>query len=122
MQFNNILLDLIFNNFFVFTIIIMIIGIPLSLLARRRALRNMPLRMAHMMQQMQDVMMEVPAFAIPESQRATSGQTEVRTVRLPTKCPQCQAPVSHEGIDWVGPLQAKCNYCGASMNANFERV
>ena len=76
MQFNNILLDLIFNNFFVFTIIIMIIGIPLSLLARRRALRNMPLRMAHMMQQMQNVMMDVPAFAIPEGQRTTSGQTE----------------------------------------------
>ena len=109
------------DQFTLFLIGAILLG-TIGCIVGRRARKNLPLRMARMMQQMQDVMMEVPAFAIPESQRGTSGQTEIRTVRLPTKCPQCQAPVSHEGIDWVGPLQAKCNYCGASMNANFERV
>ncbi|MGY5860778.1 MAG: hypothetical protein RTU09_00190 [Candidatus Thorarchaeota archaeon] len=67
---------------------------------------------------------EAPSFAIPESQR---GQTrtdgaQIKTVRLPTTCPNCSAAISQEKIDWVGPLEAKCNYCGATVRAKFESL
>ena len=68
--------------------------------------------------------MEAPRFAIPESKRGqvrTDG-TEIRTVRLPSKCSNCGAPLSPEGIDWVGPLEAKCNYCGSTVKAQFEKI
>ena len=48
--------------------------------------------------------------------------SQTTTVRLPLKCPSCGAEVSHESVDWVGPLEAKCSYCGATMRATFERV
>ncbi len=68
--------------------------------------------------------MEAPAFVIPERHRGQtrSDGTEMTTVRLPEKCPSCGAAISQEGIDWVGPLEAKCSYCGGTLRATFERV
>jgi hypothetical protein len=67
---------------------------------------------------------EAPSFVIPERHRGhrRSDGTEVRTVRLPDRCPSCGAAVSQEGIDWIGPLEAKCNYCGGTLRATFEPV
>ncbi|TET07753.1 MAG: hypothetical protein E3J86_12270 [Candidatus Thorarchaeota archaeon] len=67
---------------------------------------------------------EPPSFVIPERERGQerSDRTEVRTVRLPNKCISCGAPLSHSDIDWVGPLEAKCTYCSATVKAQFERV
>ncbi|MGY5860611.1 MAG: hypothetical protein RTU63_14675 [Candidatus Thorarchaeota archaeon] len=68
--------------------------------------------------------MEAPSFAIPDKHRGKtrSDGSEMTTVRLPEKCPSCGAAISQEGIDWTGPLEAKCNYCGGSLRAKFERV
>jgi hypothetical protein len=68
--------------------------------------------------------MEAPSFVIPERHRGQrrSDGSEMTTVRLPEKCPSCGAAVSHEGIDWTGPLEAKCNYCGGTVRASFEKV
>jgi len=68
--------------------------------------------------------MEAPSFVIPEQQRGQrrSDGTEMKTVRLPDKCPSCGAAISHEGIDWTGPLEAKCNYCGGTLKATFETI
>ncbi len=68
--------------------------------------------------------MEAPAFAIPENKRGQvrADGTEIRTVRLPSKCTNCDAPLSPEDIDWVGPLEAKCNYCGSIVKAQFEKI
>lgn len=65
-----------------------------------------------------------PSFVIPERQRGQtrSDGSEMTTVRLPERCPSCGAAISHEGIDWVGPLEAKCTYCGGTLRATFERV
>ncbi len=67
---------------------------------------------------------EAPSFAIPDRQRGRrrSDGTEVRTVRLPERCPSCGASLTHEDIDWTGPLEARCNYCGGTVRANFESV
>lgn len=67
---------------------------------------------------------EAPSFVIPQSHqgRTRSDGSEIKTVRLPDKCPECGAALSQEGIDWVGPLEAKCNYCGATVHARFEDV
>ncbi|MFW9849514.1 MAG: hypothetical protein ACFFF4_10245 [Candidatus Thorarchaeota archaeon] len=70
------------------------------------------------------ITIEPPPFVIPErhqGQRRADG-TEIKTVRLPTKCPSCGAAISQEGIDWVGPLEAKCNYCGGTVRASFESI
>ncbi|MFW9910387.1 MAG: hypothetical protein ACFFEF_17665 [Candidatus Thorarchaeota archaeon] len=67
---------------------------------------------------------EPPTFVIPEGyqgRRRTDG-TEIKTVRLPERCPSCGAALSHEGIDWIGPLEARCNYCGGTVKARFETV
>jgi len=67
---------------------------------------------------------EAPHFAIPESQRGktrTDG-AQIKTVRLPTTCPNCDAAISQEKIDWVGPLEAQCNYCGATVRAKLESM
>jgi hypothetical protein len=67
---------------------------------------------------------DAPSFVIPDRYRGhrRSDGSEMTTVRLPEKCPSCGAAVSHEGIDWTGPLEAKCNYCGSTLRASFERV
>ena len=67
---------------------------------------------------------EAPSFAIPKSQRGrtrTDG-AQIKTVRLPTTCPNCSAAISHEKINWVGPLEAQCNYCGATVRAKLETM
>jgi hypothetical protein len=75
-------------------------------------------------QAVRGVVVNAPAFVIPESYRATPRPdgTEIRTVRLPERCPTCGAAISSEGIDWVGPLEARCNYCGGTVKAQLERV
>jgi hypothetical protein len=68
--------------------------------------------------------MEAPSFVIPERYRGQtrSDGSQMTTVRLPEKCPSCGAAISQEGIDWVGPLEAKCSYCGSTVRATFERI
>jgi hypothetical protein len=68
--------------------------------------------------------MEAPPFVIPDRHRGQrrSDGSEMTTVRLPEKCPSCGAAISQEGIDWTGPLEAKCSYCGGTLRATFERV
>lgn len=66
---------------------------------------------------------QAPPKAIPEKyQRRTDEDDGLRMVRIPTECPKCGAPLSPEEIDWVGPLEAKCGYCGATVRAQFERI
>jgi hypothetical protein len=67
---------------------------------------------------------EAPSFVIPDQHRGhrRSDGSEMTTVRLPERCPSCGAGLSHEGIDWTGPLEAKCNYCGGTVRASFERI
>ncbi len=67
---------------------------------------------------------EAPYFAVPESRRekTRSDGAQIKTVRLPTTCPICSAAISQEKIDWVGPLEAQCNYCGATVRAKLESM
>ena len=72
----------------------------------------------------ESISIEAPIHVIPEKYQESVRYdgSETTTVRLPLKCPSCGAEVSFEGIDWVGPLEAKCSYCGGTMRATFERV
>jgi len=67
---------------------------------------------------------EAPSFVIPDRYRGErrSDGSQMTTVRLPERCPSCGAAISQEGIDWTGPLEAKCSYCGGSLRATFERL
>ncbi|TFG12260.1 hypothetical protein EU537_09950 [Candidatus Thorarchaeota archaeon] len=65
-----------------------------------------------------------PSFVIPERYQkgGLSDSSKVRTVRLPERCPSCGASLTHEDIDWTGPLEARCNYCGGTVHAKFEDI
>ncbi|MFQ5831558.1 MAG: hypothetical protein ACE5H4_02550 [Candidatus Thorarchaeota archaeon] len=107
---------------FVFCVLIIVFS---SL--RRRG--RLPMRMARrfrgrQLRRMRHFTMDVPDYAIPDEHRGqqrTDG-TEIRTVRVPQKCPNCAASLFPDSLDWVGPLEAECKYCGASVRATFERV
>ncbi|MHA1637865.1 MAG: hypothetical protein ACTSUB_07610 [Candidatus Thorarchaeota archaeon] len=47
---------------------------------------------------------------------------DLRTIRLPTKCPTCSADLSDSNVDWTGPMEATCLHCGAVIQAKFERI
>ncbi|TFG07013.1 hypothetical protein EU538_09385 [Candidatus Thorarchaeota archaeon] len=65
---------------------------------------------------------EAPDFVIPQRYRQQAETSDIRTVRLPAKCPSCGASLSQEDIDWTGPLEAKCNYCGSVVRARLEQL
>ncbi|MFW9768432.1 MAG: hypothetical protein ACFFF9_01065 [Candidatus Thorarchaeota archaeon] len=106
----------------IFIIIIASILIPLccGLFACRRSRRS--IRASR--RRMDSILVEAPIHAIPEEQQGSvmTHGSQTTTVRLPLKCPSCGAEVSHESVDWVGPLEASCGYCGATMRATFENV
>jgi hypothetical protein len=103
----------------VFIIIILSIILPLcgGLFCCRRMRKSTP--KVH-----ESIAVEAPMHVIPDKYQGSVQKhgSETTTVRLPLKCPSCGAEVSHESVDWVGPLEAKCGYCGGTMRATFERV
>jgi hypothetical protein len=105
---------LLFVGFFIFVIIIIIIGVSFACRAGSSVATSMA----------RGFTLEAPSFVIPDRHRGQrrSDGTEMKTVRLPEKCPSCNAAISHEGIDWTGPLEAKCNYCGGTLRATFESI
>ena len=102
---------MVFPIIFILIAIIVVVGIC-SGFRRARTLGDRMLSVA------------MPASFAPGSygDRGMSDGTDFRTVRIPEKCPSCGAPLAQENIDWVGPLEAKCNYCGATIRATFERI
>ncbi|MGY5870765.1 MAG: hypothetical protein RTV72_00830 [Candidatus Thorarchaeota archaeon] len=53
--------------------------------------------------------------------RSDTHHRQKSVYRVPPICPLCGADISTETVDWVGPLQAKCPYCGGTVEAE-ERV
>lgn len=41
---------------------------------------------------------------------------------IPDKCPNCKGQISNETVEWVGPLTAKCPYCGSSIKTEKREV
>ena len=121
-----------FFGFFIFVIFIVIIGVSFACRAGSSISRTMPrgrmfrrgMARDHMARMARFLTIEAPPFVIPDEYRGQkrSDGTEIKTVRLPDRCPSCNAAISHEGIDWTGPLEAKCNYCGGTLRATFESV
>lgn len=40
----------------------------------------------------------------------------------PERCPNCKGVLNAENIEWVGPLTARCPYCGSSVKTEKRRV
>ncbi len=87
--------------------------------ARRSRRRATPLRRT------ESILVDAPDHVIPDDIRGsvqTHGSRRTTTVRLPVECPSCGAQVSHESVDWVGPLEAQCSYCNATIRASLENI
>jgi len=41
---------------------------------------------------------------------------------VPDVCPNCGGDISSETVDWVGPLSAKCPYCGATLKTEKREI
>jgi hypothetical protein len=113
-----------FDWLFIIIAASILLPLCLGLFACRRIRRsNRPVRMGRR-QSIDSVLVEAPMYAIPDEhqERTMTHGSRTTTVRLPLNCPSCDAVVSHESVDWVGPLEAQCSYCGATMRATFENV
>ena len=103
-----------------FPILLIIIIVVLAILLRAILVRKTP---KEPRPEPKIQVVQAPQKAIPEMyHHRTEVDEGLRMVRIPTECPKCGAPLSPEEIDWVGPLEAKCNYCGATVRAQFERI
>jgi hypothetical protein len=102
---------------FVIPLVVCIIGVRRSRRTARRSRRT-----ARRM--MDSILVEAPIHAIPDEHQGSvqTHGTRTTTVRLPMKCPSCGAQVAHESVDWTGPLEAQCSYCGGTMRATFENI
>ncbi|MFX1318757.1 MAG: hypothetical protein ACFE9D_10240 [Promethearchaeota archaeon] len=52
---------------------------------------------------------------IPETVHLSSQQKQDRQLireSLPAECPRCDAPLKYNEVQWTGPRQAECPYCG----------
>jgi len=66
--------------------------------------------------------MQAPDNALPERYRSEPETSDIRTVRLPVTCPSCGASLTKDNIDWTGPLEAECKYCGGVLRARLEKL
>ena len=44
------------------------------------------------------------------------------TYRIPDECPSCKAPINTDEVHWIGPMEAKCNYCGHVIHAKETEI
>jgi len=82
-------------------------------------------RTVHSIRRTESILVDAPDHVIPhdyEGSVQTHGSRRTTTVRLPVECPSCGAQVSHENVDWVGPLEAQCSYCKATIRASLENI
>ncbi len=57
--------------------------------------------------------------------RRRFGPPEARPLvqrQLPTSCPSCGAPVRADEVDWTGPANAACAYCGAGLQVTIHKI
>lgn len=109
-----------FEMMMLITVLITVIPLVLCVFIIRRARRtSTPLRRT------ESILVDAPMHIIPEEHQGsvqTHGSRRTTTVRLPVECPSCGAQVSHESVDWVGPLEAQCSYCNATIRASLENI
>ncbi|MFW9806163.1 MAG: hypothetical protein ACFFFK_05490 [Candidatus Thorarchaeota archaeon] len=96
-----------------------LLPVIICIVAIRRSRRTAALR-----RRSESILVDAPMHAIPQEHHGSvqTHGTRTTTVRLPVKCPSCGAQVVHEKIDWIGPLEAQCTYCGATIRASFEDI
>ena len=109
-----------FELMMLITVLAFLIPLFVCIFAVRRSRRtSAPLRRT------ESILIDAPMHVIPEEHQGsvqTHGSRRTTTVRLPVECPSCGAQVSHESVDWTGPLEAQCGYCNATMRATFENI
>lgn len=70
----------------------------------------------------QGIQFKAPDHAMPEQYRGRPDDDDIRTVRVPEKCSSFGAAMFQDNLEWTGPLEAKCGYCGAIVRARLEKL
>lgn len=52
----------------------------------------------------------------------SSEEQEGDVLDIPAVCSNCEYALSREGLEWVGPLEFKCPYCGHILQAKRTRI
>ena len=56
------------------------------------------------------------------SSTITDGDDPEETIYIPLTCPHCQAAITNEGLEWVGPMAFKCPSCGSTVHAQMSKT
>lgn len=75
-----------------------------------------------MQRQFQQDFLEIAGEELHDAQSPYHQRGDPYVYQLPTKCTECNASISTEDVDWVGPLQARCPYCHATIEARRRRL
>ena len=95
-----------------------IVGLIMFRFAYRSMDPSAQIRQAMAMQrQFQQAFFEVAGEQLHQTQSAHHERDDPYIYQVPTKCPECNASISTEEVDWVGPLQARCPYCHSTIEA-----
>jgi hypothetical protein len=108
-----------FEIIILISILSFLIPVIICVVAIRRSRRTTtPLRRT------ESFLVDAPMHVIPKEHQGSvqTHGSRTTTVRLPVECPACGAQISHESVDWTGPLEAQCGYCGATIRATFENI
>lgn len=58
-----------------------------------------------------------PEPDLPESAQPATSERRSSTVRLPSRCPNCGAPISEDVVNWSNNYQhASCPYCKTNLS------
>ena len=74
-------------------------------------------RAMDMQREFQQAFFEVAGEQLHQAQSAHHERDDPYIYQVPAKCPECNASISTEEVDWVGPLQARCPYCHSTIEA-----
>jgi hypothetical protein len=64
----------------------------------------------------------VNPWAQKSSSSITDGDDPEEQIDIPHTCPHCQAAITNEGLEWVGPMTFKCPSCGSTVHAQMRKT
>ncbi len=104
LDFVDVLLNLIFGAFGLFFVLFIVIFVGIFVFAFYMICKSMRAASKEM-----DMVQSTVVDASSREDRHLIRES------LPAACPQCDAPLKYNEVQWTGPRQAECPYCGTAV-------